>query len=62
MNNRNNNSSQIEPQDMLRCLYCNKPIKEYLLVDIDEEETIELPFCDWQCMDAYKDIDESYFS
>lgn len=53
-------SNQVEAQVRLRCLNCGKPLKEYLLEDI-EDETLKLPFCDDQCMDAYKDVDPNYF-
>lgn len=50
----------VELPVMLRCQYCNKPIKE--LLDIDEDdETLRLPFCDEQCMEAYKEEHPEYF-
>lgn len=54
------NPSRVELPVMLRCQYCNKPIKE--LLDIDEDdETLRLPFCDEQCMEAYKEEHPEYF-
>lgn len=51
----------VELPVILRCRYCNKTIKEFLRIDTDEDETICLPFCDEQCMEAYKDEDPEYF-
>ena len=56
----NDSLSVVEAEVRLRCLNCGRPLKEYLLEDI-EDETLKLPFCDDQCMDAYKDVDPNYF-
>ena len=57
-----NESNLLDAQVILRCRYCNKPIKEFFRIDTDNDETICLPFCDEQCMDAYKEQDPDYFS
>lgn len=57
---RSKKAIPVELPVMLRCQYCNKPIKE--LLDIDEDdETLRLPFCDEQCMEAYKEEHPEYF-
>lgn len=56
------NSIPMQAGVILHCRNCNKPIKEFLRIDTDEDETICLPFCDEQCMDAYKEQDPDYFS
>lgn len=64
--NQNGETSKgvgVETEVMLRCRYCNNPLAEYLEVDIDYDEgiTAKMPFCDDQCLDAYKDVNPDYF-